>query len=326
MLLVSSVGLHSGSWGRLALGAGLLVLALVSLPARAGIGVLEEVFVAVTDASGAERQLPVRVVYDLDAATLGVIVLSHGTFSSGSRYDAVAHHWARNGFIVALPSHRDANYAETPSSIAHMLDIVDSRVRDLIAIADQFAAIDAALPAALPPLSTLPLIAAGHSVGSQVALQVAGLRVQDPETAAIRAYAESRYCGVVLLSDPGKMAMMPPDTWQGASVPTFLVTGPDDYGLMGDGRRAMGAENIVLAAATTTSVERYLLSITAMDHQFGGLIHKSVEAEPDHEALLLFNAYSVEFLRAVADPSQPTLDASTQGRISARATFERVAN
>jgi hypothetical protein len=41
-----------------------------------------------------DRQIPLRVVYPEAGGPFPVIILSHGTFSSGKKYDPVATHWA----------------------------------------------------------------------------------------------------------------------------------------------------------------------------------------------------------------------------------------
>jgi hypothetical protein len=125
-----------------------------------------------------------------------------------------------------------------------------------------------------------------------------GLRTRNPVDGSVKQIDEKRYRATILLSDPGKMALMPADIWLGGSRPTFLVTGPEDYGLMGDGRRPTSYENEVLEPASAVPGSHYLLTITAMDHQFGGLIHKKVNAEPDHEALAVFLKLSTAFLDA----------------------------
>jgi len=153
-------------------------------------------------------------------------------------------------------------------------------------------------------------------LGQQVALQVAGLRVRDPRDGAVLSWDEQRFAAVLLLSDPGKMAMMPEETWRGAAVPVFMVTGPDDYGLMGDGRRQADYENEVLLPDAESA--RYLLSIEGMDHQFGGLIHKTVDSEPDTAALAWAIDASLDFLAACVSGGSEALPV---GRVSQRASL-----
>ena len=275
-----------------------------------------------------ERVLPVRVVYRPGVSPAAVVVLSHGTFSSGRRYDPVADFWAENGYVVLLPDHRDAEFAEVPRNVSDMHDIVDSRVVEMSLIADQLNVIEQSIPALKNRLVGRPLVAAGHSVGTQVALQVTGMQVRDPDTGAVSAYDETRFVASVLLSDPGKMALMPPDTWMGSVRPVFLVTGPDDYGLMGDGRQSLGTEREVLSPRSSDSAVGYLLLIQGLDHQFGGLIHKSVDAAPDTEALRLFNEYSLAFLDGYLRNDKRAQEKLRAGALSNRASLqvEQVSN
>ena len=43
---------------------------------------------------------------------------------------------------------------------------------------------------------------------------------------------------------------------------------------------------------------KYLLLVDRMDHYFGGLIHRDVNKEPDHDGLAAFNAASLAFMDA----------------------------
>lgn len=268
-----------------------------------------------------DRVLPLRVVYLPQKGKAPVIVLSHGTFSAGNKYDPVSGYWAEHGYVVVLPNHRDANYGETPTSEAHMLEIVDSRGRDLVAIADQLDRIAAQIPGLRGRLDTTRLVSAGHSVGTQPAMLMTGLRIRNPVDGSVKQIDEKRYRATILLSDPGKMALMPADVWLGGSRPTFLVTGPDDYGLMGDGRRPASYQNEVLTPVSPVPGTRYLLTITEMDHQFGGLIHKKVSAEPDHDALAVFLRLSTAFLDVYVRGDEAERVELKPGRLSGRATL-----
>jgi dienelactone hydrolase len=251
-----------------------------------------------------------------------VIVLSHGTFSSGKKYDPVSLYWAEQGYIVILPDHRDANYGEMPKSEAHMLEIIDSRGRDLVAIADQIDTIGEMIPRLKDCMDTSRLVSAGHSVGTLIAMRMTGLRIRNPQTGDIKSVDEDRYVATVLLSDPGKMALMPDDLWVAGAAPTFLATGSDDYGLMGKGRRQADYQNEVLPVEKPLAGRhRYLLTIDGMDHQFGGLVHRDNDAEPDTEALDLFLKVSTAFLNVYAKGEEPVGDMLEPRQISARATL-----
>ncbi|MDP6437301.1 MAG: hypothetical protein QF790_09120 [Gammaproteobacteria bacterium] len=277
--------------------------------------------VIVTDTSievEASRTLPLRVAYASGSEPAPVIILSHGTFSAGTKYDPVAQHWAANGYVVILPSHRDANYAETPKSEAHMLEIIDSRARDVMAVADQLEGIAAQVPGLAGRMDTAQLVSAGHSVGTQTALLMTGLKIRNPQTDEIKDVDENRFSATVLLSDPGKMALMPEDLWLGGSHPVFMATGPEDYGLMGDGRRPATYQNEVLEADSPVPGKRYLLTVQGLDHQFGGLIHRQAGDNPDHEAMELFLELSTAFLNFYVRN-----DESVAGLLKARTVSER---
>ncbi|HJP04210.1 MAG: hypothetical protein QGH46_01360 [Gammaproteobacteria bacterium] len=274
------------------------VLWLVPLIAFSGITLASDViFDSTSILVDGDRELPLRVAYAAGNEPSPVIILSHGTFSAGTRYDPVAQHWAANGYIVILPSHRDANYAETPKSEAHMLEIIDSRARDVIAIADQLNGIAEKLPGIKNRMDATRLVSAGHSVGTQTALLMTGLRIRNPQTGKIKDVDENRFSATVLLSDPGKMALMPEDLWLGGSRPVFMATGPEDYGLMGDGRRPATYQNEVLEPESPVRGKHYLLSVDGLDHQFGGLIHRQkADGTPDYEAMEVFLELSTAFL------------------------------
>jgi hypothetical protein len=249
----------------------------------------------------AERQLPLRIVYPERGGPFPVIILSHGTFSSGKKYDRVATHWA---------------------------EVRRTRVADMSRVLDALDEIEARIPALQGRMNRQSLIAAGHSFGTQVAMLVTGLRIKNPTNDVITEADEHRFNLLILLSDPGKMALMPEQMWQGSTVPTFMVTGDEDYGLMGDGRRSADYQNEILSDAGARDAVEYLLMIDKGDHYFGGLIHKDVDDEPDHEGLEIFNAASTAFLDAHAKGSDSardylqagTLLADTDGR--ARLTVE----
>ena len=105
-----------------------------------------------------DRSLPLRVVYKPGTTPVPVIVLSHGTFSSGKKYDPVALYWAAHDYVVILPDHRDADYGELPKSDTHMVEIIDSRARDLVAIADQLQLIGTLIPDLQKRMDTTRLI------------------------------------------------------------------------------------------------------------------------------------------------------------------------
>ena len=244
------------------------------------------------------REMSLRIVYPDQGGPYPIIVFSHGTFSSSDKYNLVVEFWAERGYVVILPNHLDANYGIIPSKTEDMIRIIHTRISDMSFILDNLDAIEGQNPGLKGKLNRNQIIAAGHSIGTQVVLVNTGQRMRNPTNNYVTESSEDRFMAAVMLSDPGKMAMMPDDTWKGGSAPTFLSTGSEDYGLMGDGRREAEYQNEILTLPDEPTGDKYLLLIERGDHYFGGLIHRDVDKAPDYDGLAIFNAASLAFMDA----------------------------
>jgi dienelactone hydrolase len=244
------------------------------------------------------REMPLRIVYPDQGGPYPIIVFSHGTFSSSDKYNLVVEFWAERGYVVILPNHLDANYGIIPSKTEDMIRIIHTRISDMSFILDNLDAIEGQNPGLKGKLNRNQIIAAGHSIGTQVVLVNTGQRIRNPTNNYVTESSEDRFMAAVMLSDPGKMSMMPDDTWKGGSAPTFLSTGSEDYGLMGDGRREAEYQNEILTLPDESTGDKYLLLIERGDHYFGGLIHRDVDKAPDYDGLAIFNAASLAFMDA----------------------------
>ena len=244
------------------------------------------------------REMALRIVYPDQGGPYPIIVFSHGTFSSSDKYNLVVEFWAERGYVVILPNHLDANYSIIPSKTEDMIRIIHTRISDMSFILDNLDAIEGQNPGLKGKLNRNQIIAAGHSIGTQVVLVNTGQRIRNPTNNYVTESSEDRFMAAVMLSDPGKMSMMPDDTWKGGSAPTFLSTGSEDYGLMGDGRREAEYQNEILTLPDESTGDKYLLLIERGDHYFGGLIHRDVDKAPDYDGLAIFNAASLAFMDA----------------------------
>ena len=245
-----------------------------------------------------DRDMSLRIIYPNQGGPYPIIVFSPATFSSGDKYDLVVEFWAERGYVVILPNHLDANYGITPTKTEDMIRVIRTRITDMSLVLDGLDEIERQNPGLKGKLNRDQMIAAGHSVGTQVVLVNTGQRIRNPTNDFVTESSEDRFMAAVMLSDPGKMALMPDDTWKGGSAPTFLSTGPEDYGLMGDGRRVAEYQNEILTLPDEPAGDKYLLLIERGDHYFGGLIHRDVDKEPDHDGLATFNATSLAFMDA----------------------------
>lgn len=246
-----------------------------------------------------ERPVPVKIFYPEAAGPYPLIVLSHGTFSNRNRYDRIGEFWAGQGYVVMIPQHIDADYGVKPSGYGVMQGVVRTRVADMSLVLDGLDDIEAAVPDLAGKITPDEYVAAGHSIGTQVAMLVTGAHFRTAFNGEEMAAPESRYRALILVTDPGKMRLMPLDMWIASAVPTFMATGTDDYGLMGSRGEPTEAQTEILSMGVAPDALRYELLLEGGDHYFGGLIQKEVDAEPDHEGLALFNATSTAFLDAV---------------------------
>ena len=268
------------------------------------------------------RTLELKIFYPAPTGVYPLVVLSHGTFSNFDRYDLIARYWAARGYVVILPQHSDADYGVQPASYADMQGVTLTRVADMSRVLDGLADIERQIPGLAGRIDHDHYVAAGHSLGTQVAMLVTGMQYKGPYEGELISADEDRYAALILVSDPGKMRMMPEDLWLTSSVPTFMATGTDDYGLMGARGPASGPQSETVP--NPADVDRYLLLLQNGDHYFGGLVQKEVDTQPDHEGLAIFNALSTAFLDAQTKGSEAAQGYLDKTDVSA-ATRQRAA-
>ncbi len=276
-----------------------------------GIGYNRAVVLDAADADAADglptdRRLPLSIVFPQQGGPYPLIVLSHGTFSSPQYYERIMFHWAGQGYVVITPQHVDANFGVQPSGYATMQAVTMTRVADMSQVLDELGSIEQQLPALAGKIDHDHYIAAGHSIGTQVAMLVTGMKYRTGFDGSVVQAGENRYDALVLISDPGKMRLMPLELWRASTVPTFMATGTDDYGLMGQRGAAAEAQSEILSAGA--AVARYRLLLDGGDHYFGGLIQKDTATAPDHQGLAIFNATSTAFLDAYVKGSRVAAD------------------
>ncbi len=261
------------------------------------VGGVETVTLATDDP---ERAMEIRVAYPVGDGSYPLIVVSHGTFSSKDMYAPVIDHWASHGYIVMLPNHVDSNFGRMPKSEGDMSDMIMIRAADLSHILNSLDEIEGQAADIAGKIDREHMIAAGHSVGSYVAMLNNGLQIRNPENGRLMAHDEDRFTGVVMMSDPGKMALMPDWVWTHIDKPTFLTTGTDDFGTMGDGNAPAPYQNEILTTGDGAAENsKFIVVLDKGDHYFGGLIHREKkDLEPDHQGLAIFNSLSLAFMDA----------------------------
>ncbi|UOQ97876.1 hypothetical protein MUN81_21940 [Hymenobacter sp. 5317J-9] len=162
------------------------------------------------------------------AGTFPVVLLSHGTGSSGLVHRNLAHYLARHGWVVGLPEHpfnnRDNDaWAGTPQNLV-------ARPRHLQLAIDALSE-DSGLAGALRP-DGVSLI--GHSLGGYTALALAGGRPTatprdspDWQQQPIPVPAGARVRALVLLA-PATPWFMAPGALSGVRVPMLLLEAERD--------------------------------------------------------------------------------------------------
>jgi hypothetical protein len=264
------------------------------------VGGVEIVTLPTDDPQRETNQMELRVAYPEGEGAFPLVIVSHGTFSSKDMYGPVIDHWASHGYIVLLPNHVDSNFGRMPKNNGDMSDMIMSRAADLTHILNSLDDIEAQVDGIAGKIDRDHMLASGHSVGSYVAMLNNGLKIRNPENGRIMAHEEDRFTGVVMMSDPGKMALMPDGVWIHINKPTFLTTGTEDFGTMGDGNAPAPYQNEILTTGEGAEENsKFLVVLDKGDHYFGGLIHRAKgNLEPDYEGLQIFNSLSLAFMDA----------------------------
>ena len=160
--------------------------------------------------ASAGRTIPVTLWPARDER--GVIVFSHGFNGSPDSYGRIIQLWVEQGFTVVAPLHVDS--LRHPEHAAYDNQAAfGARIEDL-AIVRGFA--KATRPG-------LPMVAAGHSFGSLMALIQAGA------VTAAGPLGDADIRGVIAFSSPGDIpGLVTPQTYQGLTAPLLMITGDED--------------------------------------------------------------------------------------------------
>ncbi|SVB01646.1 uncharacterized protein METZ01_LOCUS154500, partial [marine metagenome] len=189
------------------------------------------------------KQLPVRISYPIGKIRFPVIVFSHGNGSKGDMYKGFTDYWASHGYVVIQPTHMDSESLGFQTKrdnmremYQQMLQVTDTRRQDMSFIVDSLDLIETIVPDLKDKLDRTSLVAAGHSMGAATAMIVAGMTLLNPQDGYAETSDETRFKVLLMISDPGTMALMPEEPWKGVRVPTLISTGTKDFSDVGSGR------------------------------------------------------------------------------------------
>lgn len=180
------------------------IAAVTAVPALAAPGPVVPLDVSPTRSTQMVTWVPDRV--------RGVVLFSTGHGSWPERYDAAASAWRDAGFAVLAPVHVDSMHHPDRAKFTMQASFMER-------IADQRAA--AAYAARTWPGK--PVVAAGHSFGTLIALCLGGgLRHVAP-------FREPAVRAVLGFSSPGRIpGLVTPDAYAGDTLPMLVATGDAD--------------------------------------------------------------------------------------------------
>ncbi len=266
--------------------------------------VVKEVNNLMLDFQKLNKKLPVRISYPEAEGAFPVIVFSHGNGSKGDMYKGFTDYWASHGYVVIQPTHMDSTSLgfETKTNLrefyTQMLIVTDTRRQDMSFVLDSLDLIQELVPDLKGKLDTSTLVAAGHSMGAATAMLVSGMKLVNPMNGAEESSDENRFKVLLMISDPGTMALMPKDPWQGVSMPTLISTGTKDFSAVG-GQKKSSFQFLVPESLKRSSAPHHYVLIDGADHYLGGLICRTdVPGPPQYEALTIAASTSTIFLNA----------------------------
>jgi dienelactone hydrolase len=238
----------------------LALLALIATPVWSKVTLTEMGSIGRTN-------VPVTIISPDKGKVKGIILFSHGAFSSPAKYAELTGPWSRRGYAIIAPLHADSS--DWTGAKPEMKDQTNWRKADM---ANVISRLPEYAKLAGFRLKDQPFIAAGHSFGALIAMEL-----DDP-----------RIVSIVAFSPPGPV--------QGLSLPIvskpmFTVTGTaDSHPMMAPKWEAH------LTAHNQSESASWAYVGNGADHYFGGIYCRPElpgpkQWEPFREALQLSQVF-----------------------------------
>ncbi len=234
---------------------------------------------------------------------LPLIVFSHGNWSDADRYEPLLRFWVSHGYAVLAPTHLDGRSMARGifNSLRYgQLGLIEERVKDIQRVLDSLNEIEERSGQRFDPGR---IALAGHSFGAFTAQQFAGAIASDE--GEVIEVADKRIRAVIALSPPGPMFDVIHDkSWLNMRGPVLVTTGTWDSNAQfwPDWRLHL------MSYETAQAGDLYSLVIDGADHYLGNLICRPErEVAPQHDALRMVNAVSLQFLSAYLNNDEPAL-------------------
>lgn len=219
--------------------------------------------------------------------TRGLVLFSHGAFSSPHLYEALFGMWVADGWHVLAPLHVDSEQHPRTKDYPGLTSW-KARIEDMRALSVY--------------VGKRPWVAAGHSYGGLVALTMGGAAAVPPP-GITGPLSDANVRAVVAFSPPAPVPVLcTAEGYAKLSVPALIQTGTADNPPAAPGVAPLpGAWKGHLAPydAAAPGGNRYGLVLEGVDHYFGGLICRYEVPGPQQVARLEdAKRISSQFLRA----------------------------
>jgi len=201
------------------------------------------------------RDIPLRAFIPADGGPFPVIIFSHGLGGSREVGGDLLGYWAKRGYVVLAPTHRDAGILQElrgrdRDGMRELLtdELTDpdnwkQRVRDVSVIIDAMPALSDSLPALKGKMDATRVGLAGHSYGAFTTMLAAGTTVAVPEAnepGVEIAMPEERPLAYLVLSgqgvgDASGNGALSESSWSKIDKPMMVMSGSRDYAMGSEG-------------------------------------------------------------------------------------------
>jgi predicted dienelactone hydrolase len=232
------------------------------------------------------RDVPVRIDAPAPAEGKGRfpgVVFSPGAGESRDSYAYLGRYLASHGYVVVTVNHAGSDSAAYKAQGWRMLadpTVALARPRDLVFALDRLTAVDVDEQLLRDRVDPTRIAVAGHSLGSTTALALAGLVWHTPEPTDL---TDRRVRAVIAMSPQlegtgartGRLGLSE-TSWDPVRVPSLVVLGSRDVGLVGAARTDPSARRSVFKRIGAT--EKYQIEVQGAEH------HAFTETEPFYRA------------------------------------------